>query len=385
MNLTAIFQLMRRYNSMQWTKCTGILLLCLWLSPASAQITGGQFAMEYLRLADAPHISALGGINVSNPDEDVSFALQNPALARPSLHNQLELSDNVYYSGINIMNLQYGYHAEKINTSFAFGVKYLNYGTFSQTDAAGNQYGDFHANDYALSLAASHRYGERWRYGATLKWAHSSLFDKTQSALLTDIGINYTDTENHITIGAVAKNMGVTIKKYNPDYTAEPLPFDLQIGASKQFKHLPLRLIGTIHHLYEWDIRYDNLADITTSTLTGSTDTTHKSTSGNFADKLFRHFIFGAEILLQKRIVLSVSYNHLRHQEMALQDQSGLTGFSFGAGIYLNKFQIHYARSYYYIGGAYNEFGLNMALNKIMSNGSGGEKTRWNKEYKDWE
>src|SRR5687767_2211330 len=85
------------------------LLAGLFIMPAlsGAQVTGGQHAFEFLRLPQSPHISALGGINVSNPSLDVSLGLQNPALMRPALHNQLSLAYNNFYSGISIANLAY--------------------------------------------------------------------------------------------------------------------------------------------------------------------------------------------------------------------------------------------------------------------------------------
>lgn len=380
----AIFQRTLRFRRMQLTKWTSALLLGLSCFAAKAQVAGGQAAFEYLRMPNSPHVSALGGINVANTDQDISFALQNPSLMREGLHNQIGLNYNSYYAGINIMNLAYGYHVESIQTSFALGVQYINYGSFTQTDDIGNVYGDFKANDYAITLAASRSYGERWRYGASLKLANSSLYDKKATALLTDVGVTYHDTGSLWTIGVVAKNMGVTLRKFNPDNTAEPLPFDLQIGVSKRFKHLPLRLMATIHHLYEWDIAYNNPADITSTNLFGGDTTTSKSAS--FGDKLFRHFIFGGELLLGKRVAISVAYNDQRRQELAIPDRKAVSGFSFGAGVYLNKFQVHYARSYYSVAGAYNEFGLNMCLNKIMGIGKTGDKINWNKEYDDsWE
>lgn len=362
-----------------------LVLLSLLCCTAYGQVVGGQFSMQYLTLADGPHVSALGGTTVSNPDEDVSLVFQNPAMVRPSLHNQLALSNNFFYSGINVMDLQYAYHVEKINTSFAFGVKYLNYGNFTETDNTGTEYGTFHAADYALSLAASHQYGERWRYGATIKYAHSHLGEYKQSAVLTDVGINYTDTANLLTVGAVARNMGAIIKEYSSSVKSGALPFDLQLGISKQFKHLPLRLFATVHHLYEWDIRYDNPADAVKSTLSSSTDSSKGGSDSYVADKIFRHLILGAEVLFDKHFTFTVAYNHLRRQELAIQDRAGVSGFSFGAGIYLNKFQIHYTRSYFYIGDAYNEIGINMCLNKLFSIGNTGEKIHWNKEYKDWQ
>lgn len=371
---------MRRLMCMQWIKWTSLLLLGCLCNTASAQVTGGRFAMEFLRMPNAPHISALGGINVANPEPDISFALQNPSLMRPALHNQLGLNYNSYYAGIKVMNLNYGYHVASLKTSFSFGIQYLNYGSFEQTDNIGNQYGTFNASDYALTIGASRQYKERWRYGLTLKWAHSSLYDKKAAAVLADVGISYHDSANLITVGAVAKNIGFMVQKYNPANPSEPLPFDVQIGISKRFAHLPLRVMATAHHLYEWDIRYNNPADVETTSLFGSEDTTGDDKS-YFADKLFRHLNFAAELTLGKRLAVVVGYNHLRRGELSLKDKPALAGFSFGASLYLNKFQIHYARSYYHVAGPYNEFGLNVAMNKLFNIGNAGDKINWNTDY----
>ena len=361
-----------------------LYILCIAAIPASAQVAGGQRAMEFLRLPTGPHVSALGGINVSNPDKDITLALQNPSLMRPGLHNMLGLNYNIYYSGISNANLQYGYHVPKLETSFALGVQYLNYGNFVHTDNLGNNLGDFKSNEYAITFAASRQYLNRWRYGASVKYAQSTLFDKNAYAVLADVGVTYIDTSNLITIGAVAKNMGVMLKKYTNTNPAEPMPFDLQIGISKRFRYVPLRLFATAHHLYEWDIRYDNPADRQTNNLFGNTDTTTKEKK-YFGDKLFRHFIFGAEILIGKRLLVTASYNHLHRTELAIKDKTGLAGFAFGVGLDLNKFQVHYARSHYHIAGAYNEIGLTFALNKLMGIGKFGDKINWSNTYPDWE
>jgi hypothetical protein len=41
---------------------------------------------------------------------------------------------------------------------------------------------------------------------------------------------------------------------------------------------------------------------------------------------------------------------------------------------------VHYARSFYSIAGAYNELGINIALNKFVSGGQ-----TWKAEYPNWE
>ena len=369
---------------MQVKKYVFIFILCILSLVLKAQVTGGQFAFEYLGLANSPHISALGGISIADPENDIAFAIQNPAMMRAGLHNQLNLDYNAYYSGIGITNLQYGYHVAQINTSFFFAMQYLSYGDITQTDNTGNGTGIIHPADFSSTIGASKSYGEHWRYGADIKFAHSSLTSLySASAVLTDVGINYYDTSSKWDFGATAKNMGVMVKNYTSG-NSEPVPFDLQFGVSKQLKHVPLKLFMTIHHLYEWEIRYADPSMISPTNVLGTTDTTTNK-ANYFGDKLFRHFIFGAELSLAHRLTLTASYNDLQRRELALETQPGLAGFAFGVGLHLNLFDVHYARTYYHITGAYNEIGFNMALNKLFGLGPFGDKIKWNESYPNWE
>lgn len=374
---------MVRFRDMRSMKYTLALVGLLCCRLATGQVVGGQSSFEFLNMSNSPHVSALGGISVANPENDISLVPQNPALMRPGLHNELGLSYNSFYGDIKIINLQYGYYVPKISTSFFGAVQYLNYGSFENTDNLGNIYGDFHAVDYAVTVGASRSYLQHWRYGASIKMAHSSLYDATATAALMDVGVNYYDTASLIDFGIVAKNMGGTLKKYIPTNPAEPLPFDLQLGISKRFKHMPLRVFATIHHLYEWDVQYNNPADNTGTGLLGTTDSS--ATKSTFGEKLFRHFIFGAELSLGKRLVITASYNDLRRREMVIKTKTGSAGFAFGVSLNLNSIQVHYGRSYYHIAGAYNEIGLNFALNKMFGLGKLGDKIKWNAEYPDWE
>lgn len=357
------------------------IVSALTFTSVFSQVTGGVRQMEFLRLPNSPHISALGGIAVASQDDDISFALQNPSLMRPGLHNQLGLNYNNFYAGISTANLAYGYHVPKLNTSFALGIQYLNYGTFKETDAIGNVYGDIRAADYAISLGASRQYKQKWRYGATLKFAHSQLADKSSSALLADVGVVHYDTASLWMIGIVAKNMGFAFSQYTSG-NKEPLPFDLQIGISKQMRNIPLRLMMNVHHLYEWDIRYDNPAD-QQNNFFNPADSNAKEKK-HFGDKLFRHFNFAGELTFFKRVTATVGYSHLRRSELALTEKKATSGFSFGASVNLNKFRVYYARSYYSIAGAYNEFGLNLRLNQLTGIGSLTEKWHWRSAYANW-
>lgn len=345
-----------------------------------AQVTGGQHAFSFLEIANQPHVAALGSISPVGNKEDVGFALQNPAFLNPRMHNQLALNYNLYYADIGIADLQYAYHVDSLKTDFSFGVQYLNYGNFEGTDVYGNLLGTVHAADYSVHLSASRHYLEHWRYGVNLKFAHSRLADRRASALLADVGVMYEDTARLFTLGVVAKNMGVMVQRYNPQERAEPLPFDLQLGFAKQLRNVPITLYMVGHHLYQWDVRYDNPADIKNQNILGAVDTNKKEGS-HFADKLFRHINIGAEIVIGKRVTLSGAYNHLHRAELGTDEVKGLAGFSFGAGIHLNKLDVQYARSNYGTAGAFNQLGLVLKLNKLFSIGSKTEKWGWNKTY----
>ena len=370
----------RRFKLMRFPSVLLFCLLMLTSQITHAQVVGGEHAFQFLNLSNSPHVTALGGICVATTDDDIAFAMQNPALMRQAMHNELQLVYNNYYADIKMMNLQYGFHVPDVNTSFALGVQYINYGSFAQTDDIGNVLGTFQARDLAVSLGAARSYLNNWRYGADVKFAYSTLGSALASGMLVDVGVNYLDTSSLWDFGVSARNMGVMLSKYSS--SREPLPFDLQLGASKQFAHIPLRLIITMHHLYEWDVAYNNPADVTNNSLSNPKDTV--AAAAGFWDKLGRHFIFGAEMSLAKRLTITASYNVMRRQEMKLTDNPGSAGFAFGLGLHLNKFEVHYARSYYSIVGPYNEMGLTMRLNKLMSFGKEGSKLHWNSEYKDW-
>jgi len=361
-------------------KLTILAAAVMAAAPLYAQVTGGQNAFSYLELSGHPHVASLGGIVPAGPLDDAGFVLQNPALLNPEMHNQLALNYNLYYANIGIANLEYAYHVAPLKTDFGLGIQYLNYGHFDGTDIYGNNIGDVHAADYSVNLSASRQYLTHWRYGATLKLAHSKLADRQSMAVLADVGVVYNDTASLWTFGVVAKNMGVILKKYNPNLPQEPLPFDLQVGLSKQLRNVPLKIYVTGHHLYQWDIRYDNPADVKNQTIFGSEDTTTEDKS-YFVDKLFRHINIGAELLIAKRLTISVGYNHLHRGELGTDEQKGLAGFSFGGAVNLNKFRVYYTRSYLATAGAFNQIGLSMQLNKFFDLGSKTGPWGWNKQY----
>jgi hypothetical protein len=355
------------------------LLLVVSHAAAYGQVVGGEHSYEFLRLSNSPHVTALGGVSVSSPSKDMMMGFANPALLRPEFHTTIGMNHNFYYGGTRVSNVLYTQFNQKLNTTFGVGMTYLNYGSFTQTDNLGNSNGTFRAVDYALHVMASKHYLEKWRYGIDLKYASSNLASQRSSALLADVGVMFADTASQWYFGAVVKNAGITIKNYDPSIP-QSVPVDLQIGFTKKFKKAPFSIMVLAHHLTKWDIRYDNPADRIDNQLLFENTTAVKEKS-YFADKLFRHFVFALDINLGKRLEISAGYNHLRRSELSIVDKKGMSGFSFGAGMYLNKFTVHYAQSIYHVAGPYHELGLNIRLNDLFGMGNMGNKINWSEKF----
>jgi hypothetical protein len=343
------------------------IFLCLATYVCGAQVTGGESIFQFLRVAPNAHITAMGGMCVSNPSADHMLSIANPALLQKKYHNQLGISNNFYLAGTNINTVQYVHHSAKLNTTFAGGAQWINYGKQFITDVYGNVQGEATAQDLAAHITASRTYLTKWQYGTTLKIANSQFTSSFGTGIAADFGVQYLDTTNQFYFGLLAKNMGVQIKKYSATSGNEPMPFDLQLGLTKKFLKAPIRLNLITHHLNQWDIRYDNPAD-RTDNIFGQVDSS-AATKTYFADKLFRHVNFSVDLLLGKRLTAIIGYSHQRRGELSIKEKQGVAGFSGGLALHLPKFDIYYGRSVYHLSGAYNEVSVNLKLKEAFGLG----------------
>jgi hypothetical protein len=353
-----------------------IRLVCfagfLWMHTSLfAQTLGGRSAYNFLRFPASPQVAALGGINVTNQSNDLSLAFSNPSQLDSAMHTQMVANFNSLAAGINNAHFMLAYRHPKLQTNFAVGILYFDYGSTQQTDASGNIEGVYRPRDYVVQLTASREYLNRWKYGITVKFLASNYGMYRSSAMAADVGVMYRDTANFLQASVVAVNMGGQLKRYNP---AEPeeLPFDLQAGISKRLAKAPIRFSLTAHHLNRFDILYND-------TLFNNDNGFENASSKKFTfDKLFQHFIFSTQVLIGERVELTAAYNVLRGKELKLANGgNGLTGFSLGAGVLFSKLQLRYARTHFQNNTAYNQIGLTMPLNQSFGLGSWGEKVGW--------
>ncbi|HEX6193156.1 MAG TPA: type IX secretion system protein PorQ [Chitinophagaceae bacterium] len=338
---------------------------------ATGQTLGGSTVFNFMKLPNTPQVTALGGINLTQPSNDVGLAYNNPSQLKPEMHTQLNAVFNSFYGDIKTYHLAMGYRSEKLQTNFLYGLHYFAYGSLAETDASGNELGTLRPTDWVMQLAASRAYLQRWNYGAALKFINSNYGQYRSNGIAMDVGVRYSDTANLLSVSILAKNMGFQLKQYAGTDPGD-MPFDLQIGLTKRLKNAPLSFSVTAHHLHQFDISYND------TTFNNDNDFDNGSDAGFSLDKLFRHFVFASTVYIVDRVEVQAGYNFLRRKELNIgSGGNGLNGFSFGVAVLLNKLTIRYARAQYQSNTGYNQLGLNLQLNQYFGLGKLGERIGW--------
>lgn len=326
-----------------------------FLQLATAQI-GGLHTYEFLDLPGSARITANGGIQIAVMEDDIAMAYQNPALYNKEMHQKIQIGHQLYFSDIQNGYATAAYQLkEKITISA--GLQYISYGQFDRTDNIGNVSGTFTAKEYALVLGGAYTTG-KWSYGINTKWIGSYFDQYTSFGAAADIGIAYNDTSSLFTTSLVFKNVGTQFSTYVD--TKEALPFDIQFGISKRLKYVPFRIGVMLHHLHQWDIRYDDPALQSSNTFIGDTTTVAEKTY--FIDKLFRHVNFTGEFYFGKALNIRIGYNYLRRQELSIESRPWASGFSGGVGIRVKRFSIDYGKAFYSLPASTNHFTVGFRL-----------------------
>lgn len=355
---------MRRY----WT----VIIFLITAAVAQSQSLGGNAVFNFLKLPNSPQLTALGGVNLTNQNNDIGLAFNNPALLRDSMHTQMIAVFNSLPAGIKNLYWMLGYYHPQLKTNFALCINYFSYGSITQTDNIGNIQGVVKPTDFVVQLTASRQYMSKWFYGMAVKYINSNYGVYRSSGIAFDMGVNYHDKENLFQAGVVAKNMGTQLRQYT-GANKEELPFDLQVGISKRLAKAPFQFSVTLHHIHQFDIRYNDSTFNNDNPFGGSVNN-----GKNTGDKIFRHVVLAAQIYIGKYVEITGAYNHLRRSELKISNAgNGLNGFSLGVGALFPKLTIRYARTYYQNNTAYNQIGINLPLNQYFSLGKFGERIHW--------
>lgn len=278
-----------------------------------------QTEYNFLRLPVSAHAAALGGDNITIIEDDPALMFSNPALASSVSDKTIGLSYMNYMSGANYMGASYTKALGEKGT-IAGGVQYMNYGKMKEYDQNNTQIGTFNASEIAIEGIFSYELAHNLVGGITAKFINSYIGNYSSMAVGVDLGLNWFEPDYQCSVSMVAKNLGGQIKAYEENYGK--MPMDVQVGVSKTFAALPVRLSATLVDLTHYDYRFIN------------------------------HLNLGADILLSDNIWVGGGYNFRRADEMTIgtnEDSSAHgAGFSVGGGINLERFKLNLAYGKYH-------------------------------------
>jgi hypothetical protein len=274
------------------------------------------------------------------------------------------MDNNIVLNYVNYFaDITYGYASYAKDYAnygtFAAGIHYINYGKFIEADNTGLILGQFKAAEYAINLFWSKQIDSLFSVGINLKTVISNLYTYNSYGILGDIGVTYHNKKHLFSSALVVRNAGMQIKSY---YTgnSEPMPFEIQLGATQRLRYAPLRISITAQHLETYTMTYNDTTKIQIDPFTNKPIPEKKF--DKFADNLARHFILGIEFIPIENFYFSLGYNYQRRKELELDDKSGWVGFSWGFGIKVSKFRFSFGRATYQLSGASNHFSISMNL-----------------------
>jgi hypothetical protein len=309
--------------------------------------TGGDNVYEFLNLTHSGLVCSLGGSNVSLHIPDLNLSYHNPALLNPGMDNSLALNYTNYFAGINYGLAMYSRSYKGIG-SFAAGLTYLNYGSFTEADPSGTITGTFTASEYALLLIWSREIDSLFRIGINLKPVLSHLEKYTSFGLALDLGAAYHSRSDLFSAGLIIKNAGLQVITYTGE-KREKLPFEIQAGLSQRLAHAPFRFSLTLSHLEKFDLTYEYNDTLSSEGYPQSSD---------FFENIMRHTIFGLELIPHKNFYISAGYNYQRRKELQVESTGSAVGFSWGFGINTTILSLEFGRATYHLAGSSNNVSL---------------------------
>lgn len=332
-----------------------IFLVIAAAATATMSAQDGSNAFTFLNIPMSTRIYGLGGVNISLVDDDVTTIDQNPALLGGEMSGQLAMSYMRYVGDSNFAGVRYA-HAASDRSAWSAAIQYFGYGDITETDAGGNVIGNFSPKDATFMVAYSHDITDRVRGGINVKGVYSTYAEYSSVALATDLGINYYDPDRDMSLSAVVANLGGQLKKFNNE--GDRLPIDIRLGWSQTFGTFPLRLSVTAWNLTKWKLPYYEYSN-------GAADgqTVEKS---SFSSNLFRHLVFGADLVTSPNWYLGVGYNYKTRTDMQTYHRNMLSGFSLSGGIRVSNFGVGIALTQPSVGATTFMLNLTASLSSMI-------------------
>ncbi len=328
---------------------SALVLLIAVLPSAEVNAQDSRYAIfSFVQRPANARVAGLGGVNVSLADRDQSAFINNPVLTGDTLAGFASAGYQFFSGGIG----QAGFSWSPVVGKFgmiSFGVQHIGYGSITSYDASGNELGEFTARETALYVSKQRMLGN-YRFGASFKVISSAFAGFRAAAFAIDLGGLFVHPNKDLTVGMVIKNAGFVVRDYT-DNSDSSLPFDVQIGATFKPEFMPVRFSITASRLTNFDhVAYVN----------------NQPAEPRVLDKVFRHFNFGAEVLVHRNVNVLVGYNYGLHQELKLENAGGGAGVALGIATQISIVNFVFSRLTYIAGSPAYNFTLATNLNRMV-------------------
>ncbi|HRN40915.1 MAG TPA: type IX secretion system protein PorQ, partial [Vicingus sp.] len=316
----------------------------------NAQI-GGNSTYQFLNVPVSSRVGAMGGSAISIRDDDPNLTLNNPSLLTQPMSSSVTLTYLNYFADINYGYVSYIHDFKKWGT-FSGGLNYIDYGKFLETDAGGNEFGNFTAGEYAFVLGWGKNIDSLFSVGANLKPIYSNLYEYRSFGLAMDLAATYYNPKSNFGASILVKNIGTQLTTYVEGAEREPIPFEIQAGVSKKLKYVPIRLSVDLIQLQNWNLAFNDSTFLTNTSTKLSDEEKAERNKTTLLSEVFRHVVVGTEIIPSKSFSVRFGLNIKRRAELGLDDRAGLAGFSWGLGFRIKKFYFSYGSARYHLAGS---------------------------------
>ena len=321
---------------------------------ANAQIAGLN-DLPMLKRSSVARTNALGMRYLPLYSNDITVGLDNPSLLTSGMGSSAMLSYYNMFVGGKMGSLAYAHNFKHVGTVL-FGFHFNSYGKFEEYDEMENHVGDFYASDYALSVSWGMWLDSNFSIGTTFKPVLSQYAEYRSAAIAIDLAGSYVSDNRRFAATVMANNIGAQIATF--DGTVEKIPFQLSAAVSYKLSKAPFRFFFAATELQKWNLRYNDKLNPTSQIDAFTGEVTEEKPFVGFMDNLMRHTVFGVELNIGTALFARVGYSYRQMAEMKGADALNMSGFSFGVGLHVKKFEFSYARSNYHYGQAPNYFTL---------------------------